>query len=432
MRYDGLKNGPELWKNVRVFVLLCMSIAAILRILPWQQPVTVYAKEKEDQETETPEFEGQLYARSAVLIDGDSGRVLYGKEEDVPRPMASTTKIMTCIVALEHMKEDTETVNVSENAAGQPKVHLGMREGEQYYLKDLLYSLMLESHNDSAVAIAEHVGGSVSGFAALMNEKAKEIGCESTYFITPNGLDASDDVGTHSTTAKELAWVMRYCIRESAKKDEFLQITGAKSYSFQDVSGGRSFTCNNHNAFLSMMDGALSGKTGFTGDAGYCYVGALTRDGRTFIVALLACGWPNNKGYKWSDTRALMEYGLENYNYRNLWKDMEFSDVAVKDGIPDSGNLSGASEVEVKVEEAPGEWNYLLREDEQAEISVKLEKQIQAPVKKGETLGEICYTLEGAPLGKWKLAAGHAVGKRDYRWCVRQVIHRYIKIYQEK
>lgn len=432
MRHDILKCRPGLWKNVRLLVLLCMSFAIVLEGLPWQQTVTAYAKETERDEKEPAEFEGQLYARSAVLIDGDSGRVLYGKEEDVPRPMASTTKIMTCIVALEHMKDDTETVCVSENAARQPKVHLGIKEDEEYYLKDLLYSLMLESHNDSAVAIAEHVGGSVSGFAALMNEKAKEIGCESTYFITPNGLDASDDVGTHSTTAKELAWIMRYCIRESEKKDEFLQITGTKSYSFQDVSGGRSFTCNNHNAFLSMMDGALSGKTGFTGDAGYCYVGALAQDGRTFIVALLACGWPNNKGYKWSDTRALMEYGLENYNFRNLWKDMEFPDVLVKEGIPDSGNLSGASEIKVTIEKPPEEWNYLVREDEQAEVSVKLEKQIQAPVEKGEVLGELCYTLEGAPLGKWNLVAECAVGKRDYRWCVKQVIDRYVKIYQEK
>lgn len=432
MRHNILKSRPGLWKNIRFLVLLCMSFVIVLEGLPWQQTVIVYAKETERQEKEPAEFEGQLYAKSAVLIDGDSGRVLYGKEEDVPRPMASTTKIMTCIVALEHMKEDTETVCVSENAARQPKVHLGIREDEEYYLKDLLYSLMLESHNDSAVALAEHVGGSVSGFAALMNEKAKEIGCESTYFITPNGLDASDDVGTHSTTAKELAWIMRYCIRESEKKDEFLQITGTQSYSFQDISGGRSFTCNNHNAFLSMMDGALSGKTGFTGDAGYCYVGALVREGRTFIVALLACGWPNNKGYKWSDTRALMEYGLENYNFRNLWKDMEFPDVSVRDGIPDSGNLSGASEMKVIIEKPPEEWNYLLREDEQAEVSVKLAKQIQAPVEKGEILGEICYILEGVPLGKWNLVAECAVGKRDYRWCVKQVIDRYIKIYQEK
>lgn len=387
------------------------------------------------QEAEAEEdagFQGQLYARSAVLMDGDSGRVLYGKEADVPRPMASTTKIMTCIIALEHMQGDTELAEVSEYAAGQPKVHLGVRKEEQYYLKDLLYSLMLESHNDSAVVIAEHVGGSVEGFAKLMNEKAKELGCESTYFISPNGLDAADDMGIHSTTAKELARIMRYCIRESEKHEEFLQITGTKSHSFQDVSGSRNFTCNNHNAFLSMMEGALSGKTGFTGDAGYCYVGALERDGRVFIVALLACGWPNNKNYKWSDTRALMEYGLENYSYRNLWEERTFPDIPVEGGVPDMGSLSGASTVGVRIEDAPEEWNYLVRADERVRLSVKCEEQMTAPVKKGGVIGEISLLLEGESIGKWNLVTADDVGKRDFRWCIQQIIKEYVKINQEK
>ena len=146
-----------------------------------------------------------------------------------------------------------------------------------------------------------------------MNEKAKELGCMDTHFVTPNGLDGEDEEGIHSTTAADLARIMKYCIMDSPKKEEFLKITRTASYQFGDREGKRSFSCNNHNAFLNMMEGALSGKTGFTGDAGYCYVGSLRRNDRTFIVALLACGWPNNKGYKWKDTRALMEYGLANY-----------------------------------------------------------------------------------------------------------------------
>ena len=104
-------------------------------------------------------------------------------------------------------------MTASANAVAQPKVHLGMHEGEAFYLGDLLYSLMLESHNDSAVAIAEYVGGSVEGFAAMMNEKARELGCVSTYFITPNGLDAQDSLGQHATTARELGLIMRYGIQ---------------------------------------------------------------------------------------------------------------------------------------------------------------------------------------------------------------------------
>ena len=156
-----------------------------------------------------------LYALSAVLMDADSGRVLYEKEGETPRPMASTTKVMTCILALENAPGD-DYVSVSANAAAQPDVQLNIQEGEQYYLEDLLYSLMLKSHNDSAVAIAEHIGGSVEGFAEMMNQKAKELGCTDTHFITPNGLDAEDGGGVHHTTARDLALIMRYAIKNEA------------------------------------------------------------------------------------------------------------------------------------------------------------------------------------------------------------------------
>lgn len=291
-----------------MLIVLCISLILTSVVLE------VFAKEHQDSLG--------LYAKSAVLMDADSGRVLYGKEEEQFLANASTTKIMTCILAIESGRLD-ETVTVSQHAASMPKVHLGMTTKDTFLLKDLLYSLMLESHNDSAVAIAEHVGGSVEKFAEMMNEKAKEIGCEHTHFITPNGLDAKDETGSHGTTAKDLATIMSYCI----KNDTFLKITQTKQYSFQNVEGSRSFTCNNHNAFLQMMDGALSGKTGFTADAGYCYVGALKRGERTFVVSLLACGWPNNKSYKWADTRKLMEYGLEHYEKVKVKAKQELEDA---------------------------------------------------------------------------------------------------------
>ena len=153
----------------------------------------------------------ELYAQSAVLMDADTGRVLFEKNGSEVKAMASTTKIMTCMLALEEM-QGNEIVTFSKNASSQPKVHLGANAGEQFYLQDLLYSLMLESHNDVAVAIAETISGSVEAFANRMNEKAKEIGCEDTYFITPNGLDAQDENGMHSTSAVDLARIMSYCI----------------------------------------------------------------------------------------------------------------------------------------------------------------------------------------------------------------------------
>ena len=150
-------------------------------------------------------------------------------------------------------------MKASSNAASQPKVHLGVREGEEYRLEDLLYALMLESYNDAAVMIAEHIGGSVEGFAAMMNEKAAGLGCGDTYFITPNGLDGvkTDEQGKehiHSTTASDLARIMRYCVTESPAKDEFLKITQTQNHYFTDMAGKRSFNCYNHNAFLTMME----------------------------------------------------------------------------------------------------------------------------------------------------------------------------------
>ncbi len=304
----------------------------------------------------------ELYATAAVLLDADSGRVLFGKNEETILAMASTTKIMTCILVLENTSPE-DILTVSSYAAGMPKVKLYIEKGEQYRVRDLLHSLMLESHNDSAVALAEYVGKrflpqelrdkdtsefsaeeskqAMAAFAALMNKKAVELGCENTWFITPNGLDATEtfamEDGTiiqkeHCTTAKELARIMAYCIKESPCAGDFLEITRAPGYSFS--ANGRSYSCVNHNAFLNMMSGALTGKTGFTNKAGYCYVGALERDGRTFIVALLACGWPNNKGYKWSDTKKLMQYGIDNYFYRSFSQEGVCFDESLLKSIP--------------------------------------------------------------------------------------------------
>lgn len=302
--------------------------------------------EEQTQKTqEDPAQQLQLHAGAAVLMDGYTGRILYEKNASQVLPMASTTKIMTAILALEN-GDPQETVEVSPYAASMPDVQLGIQAGETYRLQDLLYSLMLESHNDSAVAIAEHVGAKmlakeggketeasrrsveeskelVAAFAKRMNEKAKEIGCEKTCFVTPNGLDGSivlkdvqgkEETRIHSTTAAELALIMRYCLVESACAQEFIKLTQTREVSFSSLSGKRSFSCNNHNRYLDMREGAISGKTGFTGKAGYCYVGAVNQDGVFLIAALLACGWPPAKTLKWKDMNTLVDYGMENYS----------------------------------------------------------------------------------------------------------------------
>ncbi|MBC5659592.1 D-alanyl-D-alanine carboxypeptidase [Anaerosacchariphilus sp. NSJ-68] len=366
-----------------------------------------------------------LHAQSAVLMDGDTGRILYAKNAGEVRPMASTTKIMTLILALENGNPD-DLVTVSAYAASMPDVQLHIRAGEKYRLGDLLYSMMLESHNDAAVAIAEHVGGTVPGFAALMNAKARDIGCYSTHYVTPNGLDAEDGNGVHSTTAADLARVMRYCITLSPRREEFLKITRTDSYSFGDTEGLRSFTVGNKNAFLHMMEGALSGKTGFTGNAGYCYVGALRQEERTLIVALLACGWPNNRSYKWSDTRKLMNYGLEHFTYRNVWQEPKLPELPVKNGIPDSGNLEEEVRIRLRLSSEEPDLKFLLSEDEQVQVETHISQEVTAPVEPGTLLGSVRYLLDGQVVKVYTVEAAEDVEAVTLGWCLEKLWRKYI------
>lgn len=450
----------------------------------------------------TAPAEARLYAKAAVLMDAASGRVLYEKNGQEILPMASTTKIMTCIVALENAGLD-ELVEISDYAASMPKVKMYVKKGESYHLGDLLYSLMLESHNDVAVAIAEHIGKqfldkelqeksvadytkeesmlAVAAFADLMNEKAAELQCENTWFITPNGLDATEtfrgtnategmeagntttDSGIgeytrqHSTTAEELARIMSYCVLHSPQKDKFLEITQTPSYTVTSLTGRNSF-CSNHNAFLNMMDGAISGKTGFTNLAGYCYVGAVEHDGNTYVVALLACGWPNNKSYKWSDMKKLAQYGMEEYAYREFGEASEYitfpDKVLVRngqteyigqrayvpvavveggDGFGQMNNVTGSGEATiatlagVQVKLPFGEPDGLLmREDEEVVINYRMEEVLDAPVHKGDIIGVITYEVDGLIYKQEDIVVTADVMEIDWKWCLEKVVQGYL------
>lgn len=377
--------------------------------------------------TEQESEPNQLFATAACLMDGDTGRVLFGKRETDPMAMASTTKIMTCILALENGQEQT-VATASAKAAAAPKVHLGVREGEQFLLGDLLYSLMLESHNDAAVMIAETIGGSVEEFASLMNEKAAAIGCTDTHFVTPNGLDASDAGGDHHTTAADLARIMRYCVWISPKAAQFLAVTQTRSYTFWDLEKKNMFNCYNHNALLNQMDGAVSGKTGFTAKAGYCYTGALERDGKRLIVSLLACGWPSHKNYKWADAAKLLNYGLESYMYRDVldhsWNPGQ---IEVADGVYDgmlqvksSARLTLTSPALDPARSLPA----LLKETEIPEKDIFLPELLKAPVKKGEKVGSVTYSIDGILLAEYPVYAAETIEKIDYGWCMEKVAER--------
>ena len=376
-------------------------------------------------EKSIPEELQNLHALSAALMDAKSGRVLFSKEGEVMRPMASTTKILTCILALEEGNLEDE-VSVSARAAVQPAVHLQMREGQTFYLKDLLYSLRLESHNDTAVAIAEHIGGSVEEFAEKMNAKAHALGCENSYFITPNGLDEEDENGVHSISAEDLATIMSYCITESPKAEMFLEITRTETYTFTDVSGQSSYSCQNHNSFLNMMDGALSGKTGYTGDAGYCYVGALERDNRTFVVALLGSGWPNNKNYKWQDTLKLMNYAVERYFYEEIPVVTRMPAIQVKEGYLPKNGLFEEVTVSIEVKGTETSFEVLAAEEENIHAKIKKVTVLEAPVEKGQKVGTLTYYIDDEMIKEYSVVTDENISRLSYENIFVEIIKKFL------
>lgn len=350
---------------------------------------------------------GELIAKCAILMDKKTGRVLWEKDSQLKMAMASTTKIMTCIVALENASLEKE-VNVSHRAEVAPKVKLYIKEGETFQLGDLLYALMLESSNDVAVAIAEGVAGSVEDFCVLMTKKAKEIGALHTSYKTPNGLDADG----HFTTAYDLALITRYALNN----EKFMKIINTSSYSFFDCQKDRSFSVNNKNAFLNLYEGANGVKTGYTGEAGYCFVGSVKQGDLELIAVVLASGWPPNKTYKWRDTIALMDYGFDNFNYQELIIDKKV--VAhldgLKYGITDEveGNLSL-------------NLNLILRSDEKIHIIYRTYTFTEAPIYKDDIIGRADVYINDLLYSTYDIRAAQTVYRITYKYCLKYVLDLY-------
>ena len=176
-----------------------------------------------------------------------------------------------------------------------------------------------------------------------------------------------------------------------------------------------------------MMDGALTGKTGFTADAGYCYVGALQWEGKTLIVSLLACGWPNNKGYKWADTKKLMIYGLKNYEYRDVFDKKELPEIPVTDGIHEDLGIDETAVTPVIYGASAREQSLwlLLRADETVTVDYQIPDHLEAPVTEGQQVGCVVYRLGDEILKEYPVYAGRQIEKRDYAWCLRKVEEKY-------
>jgi len=248
----------------------------------------------------------ELTARAAVLMDAATGRILYQKEADLRLPPASTTKVVTAILALESGRKLSESLTVSKEATRVPASKLYLRPGQSLSIEELLYGIMLASANDASVVLAEGLAGSVERFAELMTKKAHDVGATNSHFTNPHGLTAPD----HYSTAKDLAVLFRYAMKNAT----FREIVQTK---FSSVSTSavvrkkvvpRRISVRNHNRLLWGFDGAVGGKTGYTHAAQKCFVGAVQRNGVTLVVTILGAR------DQWGDTKRLIEYGFENYD----------------------------------------------------------------------------------------------------------------------
>ena len=331
--------------------------------------------------------EPSVAAKGAALIDGKTGRLLWGRNAEEPMAMASTTKIMTAILVLENCEMD-EIVTISKNASHQPKVHMGLREGEEWKVGDLLSAMMLRSYNDTAVALAEHISGSVEIFCQEMTRKAKEIGAEDTFFGSPNGLDSHLTDAEHHSTAYDMALITAYALQN----ENFREIIAQPEITIQDMSGKRTCHVTNTDRFLREYDGAIGVKTGYTNKAGHCFVGAAEREDVLLISAVLGSGWGDaGKQKKWTDTKALMDYGFGNF---------KSSEVLKKDDIFGEVKILNSPTESVETVLAEG-YTALFSEGEMENLRIeaKLPQEIKAPVEKGQGLGKAVLFL-----GKEKLA----------------------------
>ncbi len=337
-----------------------------------------------------------ISAKAAVLYEPETGIFLYCKNESQRLPMASTTKIMTALVAVENSSLD-EKVEIDGRAVGTEGSSAYYTSGEIVTMEELLYALLLQSANDSAVAIACHISGSVEAFADLMNEKALAMGLSDTHFDNPHGLDSED----HYTTARELA-----LIASSALDNDIIK-TIASTYKYSSRNEKSKRTYVNHNKLLKKYNGAIGLKTGFTKKCGRCLVGAAERDGLRFITVTL------NAGDDWNDHTKMFDLGYSTLEKIYLAKAYEYRyDIPVLDGTKSNIALTNRDELSLIVSKSAHSINEF----------PKLHKFVSAPIAKNDILGEILFTLDGEKVGSVYLYPEESIDKKDEKGFFKRIL----------
>lgn len=378
-----------MFKKFKIFIIFFTIISVLLCLMPTVLGDDIddtiensFAIQEEIVETSTNVNNESsiptINSRAAIVIDRNSNTVLYGKNENEQRKMASTTKIMTSILVIENCNLN-ETIEISKKSAGTGGSRLGLKTGDKITVNDLLYGLMLCSGNDTAVALAEHVSGSVEGFAELMNNKAKELNLENTSFETPHGLDAPN----HYTTAYELAVLSKYALNN----ETFSKIVGTKAYTV--TINGYPKTISNTNELLGNLNGVYGIKTGFTNGANRCLVTACKRDNLDIICVVLGA---DTKKFRTQDSIKLIEYAFKTYTpvsiqelINNKFEEWE------KENLKDFEIIKGENNnISLKLE--PLEYNTIPIKKElinSLNINIKCNTILEAPVLKESIIGNI-------------------------------------------
>lgn len=333
----------------------------------------------------------EVSAQSAVVLTADTGAVLFEKDGHTPRPVASTTKIMTALLALEAAQERGDPlVDITQEMVAVEGSSMGLQAGDSISLTGLAAGMLLASGNDAANAAALYLDGSLESFAARMNQRAAALGMEDTHFVTPSGLDGEDAQGLgHLSTAYDMALLARAALEDQA----FRQLCSSPSLAVEFAEPVKRVTYTNHNKLLTQYQGCVGVKTGFTKEAGRCLVSAAERDGALLIAVTLNA--PND----WQDHTALLDYGFSQVEpYQLAGGDVRLT-VPVVGSPVEVVSLRGSN---------GGEVTLPLGQGAQVERVVHAPKFLYAPVEAGEQVGEICWYLEGQLLGSAPLIAAGA------------------------
>ena len=358
---------------------MCFALAILSVCLCF--PVSIYAQDRSSD----------ISARCAYAYIPEIDAVVFEKNADIRRPMASTTKIMTAVVVLENTELD-DTVIVPREAVGIEGSSVYLRKNDEFTVQDLLYALLLQSANDAAAALAISVGGSIEGFAEMMNEKARELSLQDTHFTNPHGLDNEE----HYTTAKDLARLSAYAL----SNQDFKNIVSTHKKTFSSLDGECVRTVVNHNKMLLLYEGATGVKTGFTKKSGRCLVSSAEKDGMTVIAVTLDA--PSD----WQDHRLLLDMSYSEYEKRVFANESEFEiSLPVINGEKRSLLCANRDELSAIVKKS----------QEEAIHSLDLPHTLLAPINQGDILGYIHYKIDGEIVSSSPIIAKETIKEIKYK-----------------